>query len=366
MLSFKSRTCTYARHLTSCGIDPLLIYQQTTRQRSYILCLSATFAIAASPIMKLVLHLLCIVLHVSVLSTSARIFSWDNINYVYAFGDSYSFVQGTKGHANFSFIGDKTNFAFTPQDLLQNEIIPRNTSSEGSNWLEFLTGCFQGSPLNCTKQLWDFAFAGADIDGDLLPLHHEYTIPLVDQVNQWIAYGSRVIPHPRDETLTTWWIGINDTGDSNRNTTITNFTAFWETEMNSYFTAVNKAVQHGLKTHLFLNVPPGERAPGSLSNPGQLRDHINLFNSVLASHIIRFAESYPDNVVMSFDAHSWFNTVLDSPAEFNFTDVTTFCTCTDPTGYFWYNSGHPTQRVHQLLADVIRDQLLQNVHVILE
>lgn len=101
MLSFKSRTCTYARHLTSCGIDPLLIYQQTTRQRSYILCLSATFAIAASPIMKLVLHLLCIVLHVSVLSTSARIFSWDNINYVYAFGDSYSFVQGTKGHANF-------------------------------------------------------------------------------------------------------------------------------------------------------------------------------------------------------------------------------------------------------------------------
>ena len=100
IFQIKNLTCTYARHLTSCGIDPLLIYQLTTRQRSYILCLSATFAIA-SPIMKLVLYLLCIVLHVSVLSTSARIFSWDNINYVYAFGDSYSFVQGTKGHANF-------------------------------------------------------------------------------------------------------------------------------------------------------------------------------------------------------------------------------------------------------------------------
>jgi len=53
-----------------------------------------------------------------------------------------------------------------------------------------------------------------------LPLHHEFTIPLVDQVDQWITYGSRVIPHPSDETLTTWWIGINDTGDSNRNTTV--------------------------------------------------------------------------------------------------------------------------------------------------
>jgi len=55
----------------------------------------------------------------------------------------------------------------------------------------------------------------------------------------------------------------------------------------------NKAVQHGLKMHLFLNVPPEERAPGSLGNPGQLKDHINLFNSVLVSHIIRFAESNP-------------------------------------------------------------------------
>lgn len=32
-------------------------------------------------------------------------FSWDRIKYVYAFGDSYSFVQGTHGHANFRLVG---------------------------------------------------------------------------------------------------------------------------------------------------------------------------------------------------------------------------------------------------------------------
>ncbi|KXN88293.1 hypothetical protein AN958_07752 [Leucoagaricus sp. SymC.cos] len=308
--------------------------------------------------MGFIVYILRLFLAILAVTIRAQGFSWDSIKYVYAFGDSYSFVQGTKGFANFSFIGDKLNLAFTPQDLLADEIIPRNTSSEGSNWLEFLTGCFEGSPLNCPRQLWDFAFAGSDIDGDLLPLHHDFTIPLVDQVSQWATYALDVIPHPENETLTTWWIGINDTGDSNRNTSISNFTAFWETEMQSYFKAVDLASEHGLKIHLFLNVPPEERAPGSLGNPGQLQEHIDLFNSVLADFISHFHSTHPDNTVMSFDAHTWFNNVLDNPTEFGFTDVTGFCTCADPSGYFWYNSGHPTQRVHQLLAEAVRDHLL--------
>lgn len=72
-------------------------------------------------------------------------FNWDRIRYVHAFGDSYSFVQGTEGHANFrrvigearlcailiywsgnSFIGDALNFSFSPQQLLRNEIILKN------------------------------------------------------------------------------------------------------------------------------------------------------------------------------------------------------------------------------------------------
>jgi hypothetical protein len=46
-----------------------------------------------------------------------------------------------------------------------------------------------------------------------LPLHHNYTIPLVDQVAQYVKYASKVLPHPKGKTLTAWWIGINDTGD---------------------------------------------------------------------------------------------------------------------------------------------------------
>ncbi|KAF8139543.1 hypothetical protein K438DRAFT_709694 [Mycena galopus ATCC 62051] len=303
-------------------------------------------------------------------------FEWDSIRYMYSFGDSYTFVGGTEGHANFSFLGDAFDFAFTPQQILSNQIIPKNTSSEGSNWIEFLTGCMGGSPLRCTKQLWDFAFAGSDIDGALLPLHHNFTVPLVDQVNHWVTYASKVIPHPTGETLTAWWIGINDTGDSLGNASITDFPAFWETEMTSYFRAVQMAHDNGLKTHLFINVPPEDRAPGTVGDPTKaatLKTNIAQFNAILANHVTAFEAANADATVMTFDSNAWFNMVLDSAAEFGFTNITgyveislgslilsttyRFCTCPDPAGFFWYDSGHPTEAVHRLLATAIETQL---------
>jgi hypothetical protein len=51
-------------------------------------------------------------------------------------------------------------------------------------------------------------------------MHENTTIDLVDKVKQWALYASNVVPHPEDATLTAWWIGINDTGDSFRNATV--------------------------------------------------------------------------------------------------------------------------------------------------
>ncbi|KAI0322350.1 hypothetical protein OF83DRAFT_1049465 [Amylostereum chailletii] len=288
-------------------------------------------------------------------------FSWNSIDQVFAFGDSYSFVQGTAGLANFSFIGDAFNLSFTPETLLTNQIIPKNTSSEGSNWLEFLTGCFEGEPLQCQpRQLWDFSFAGADIDKSLLPLHHNFTVPLVDQVTQWVQYASEVIPPTSDDArLTAWWIGINDTGDV-LGMNITDFDAFWEAEMTSYFDAVENAYTHGLRgAHLFLNVPPEDRAPGHLNttNAAPEKQRVTEFNAALNTHLATFASGHPDLAVFAFDAHAWFTTVLDNPSTYGFGNVTGYCECTN-TSYFWYNSGHPTERVHRLLADAISAQLM--------
>jgi hypothetical protein len=60
-------------------------------------------------------------------------FNWKDITHVYAFGDSYSFVQGTLGHANYSFIGDAFNVSFTPQEILSNKIVPHNVRTAYPN-----------------------------------------------------------------------------------------------------------------------------------------------------------------------------------------------------------------------------------------
>ncbi|CAL1712852.1 unnamed protein product [Somion occarium] len=289
-------------------------------------------------------------------------FNWANTKYVYAFGDSYTFVGGTKGHANFSFIGDLDNLLPSRQELLSSEIIPHNTSSDGSNWIEFLTGCFEGQPAQCfPHQLWDFAFAGADIDGKLLPLHHSFTVPLVDQVRQWVTSASNVIPHPADQTITFWWVGINDTGDTVTNATITDFPAFWEEEMTSYFKAVEFAVTRSLSgTHFFINVPPEHRNPSFVNTPRApiIQAHIQQFNSILNVHVKQFADKFRELNVLTFDAFEFFNKILDHHEEFGFKNITGFCQCSDPK-FFWFDAGHPTERVHKLIAEAIEDQLVE-------
>lgn len=94
-------------------------------------------------------------------------FSWDDTTTLLAFGDSYTYVEGAYGWVNSSFIGSEIDFAFTPEELEDNKILVNHTSAENANWVEFLTGCFEGYPAECTGEdrmpLWDFAFGGADI-----------------------------------------------------------------------------------------------------------------------------------------------------------------------------------------------------------
>ncbi|KAF8585702.1 carbohydrate esterase family 16 protein [Ramaria rubella] len=290
-------------------------------------------------------------------------FNWDRTRYIYAFGDSYTFVQGSLGSPNFSFIGDAFHLPFTLHELQSDVILPRNTSSDGSNWIEFLTGCFAGHPSACSPhQLWNFAFAGADISGDLLPLHHNFTVPLVDQVNQWARFGADIIPHPQDESLVAWWIGINDTGDTVDNKTITDFTSFWTTEMATYFDAVEIVYAKGLRNFLFINVPPEERSPAWVNNAVGgpiIKQNIILFNNVLQGFVSNFTKAHEDANVLSFDAHTWFNDILDNGAKFGFKNTTGFCTCdTDEAfSFFWFNTGHPTEHVHRLLGQAIEDKL---------
>lgn len=44
----------------------------------------------------------------------------------FAFRDPYTYVQGTLGRQNYSFIGDLQNYGFTPAQLLSDEIFQKS------------------------------------------------------------------------------------------------------------------------------------------------------------------------------------------------------------------------------------------------
>jgi phospholipase/lecithinase/hemolysin len=124
-------------------------------------------------------------------------------------------------------------------------------------------------------------------------------------------------------------------------TTITDYTTFWQAEMAAYFSAVTLAhMQGGMKTHLFINVPPDERSPANAANATKAAKEKSLvdgFNAALKVAVAEFAKEHKDAVVLSYDAHAFFTKVLDAPAKYGFKNVTGYCTCDDDS-YFWYSA----------------------------
>ncbi|KAJ5362891.1 Esterase SGNH hydrolase-type, partial [Penicillium brevicompactum] len=308
-------------------------------------------------------------------------FDWSSTKALIAFGDSYTYVQGTQGHQNFSFIGDQFNLAYTSETLLTNKIVQNQTATAegGPNWVEYLTKCGikEGltSPQSCKKQLWDFAFAGADISTEYTPLHHNFTVSLVDQVNQFKQYGHPALKHTikSESTLIAIWIGINDINDSAQYAV--DFPTFYKSITDALFASVEDLYDLGYKDYLFMNLPPLDRTPGNQvkSSPSPNATQIEWYNGALAEHAAAFAGKHKDAEVMLFDAHARLGAILDEPGKYGIVNTTNFCPgydqpdiavnyenygCPTPLdGYFWFNSGHITSHVHQVLAEEVEDWL---------
>ncbi|CAE7197716.1 unnamed protein product [Rhizoctonia solani] len=127
--------------------------------------------------------------------------------------------------------------------------------------------------------------------------------------------------------------------------------------MDSYFKAVERVYTTGLRSFLFLTVPTRDRSPGSIGRPDTANQiaQVRIFNTLLAQRVDAFRATHDASVVL-FDTNELMDEVLDHPDRFGFTNVTGACKCSDP-GYFWYDSGHITERVHWLVADGVLNAL---------
>lgn len=305
-------------------------------------------------------------------------FSWKRTKSLIAFGDSYTYVQGLKGHPNYTYIGDNFDISFTPAKLFSNRIVQNQTAtaSGGPVWTEWITDCGVKpgltDPRKCNRQLWDFAYAGSNTNTVLTPLHWNHTVSLERQIEQFEKYGDPTLQRvlKRKDALVAVWIGINDINDlvklRGRNAT---FAPLYETVISAQEKVWTRIYNLGYRNMLFLNLPPLDRGP----SPSVNKTLVETYNDILANHATKFAAEHRDAAILQFDVNTVLNGVFDEAASYGFTNTTSFCPgynqpdiLTNPAKYgcgkgldtyLWYNSGHLTSRVHEIFSGFLVEWL---------
>lgn len=296
-------------------------------------------------------------------------FSYTDLKHVVSFGDSYSFLQGSSGMTNKTFIGSYVDYAYTGSQLLDSKIVQSftGTAEGGPNWLNYLTNCAvaDGSyaPSDCAIALWDFAFSGASISEQFIPKHSRFTIPLVNQTSRFLTYGEPALRSAgkldKSKTLVTIWIGVNDIFDSlTYKPASMDYATFWASELDAVFQQSTKQLyDNGFKNFLFLNMPPLDRVPVNQrsSNPFPSKALVDVWGSLLADRTKAFEATYSDARAMLYDANGFLNKMMDTPSNYGITVTNAYCSawdqldartnaaaygCSPLNQYFWYNAAH--------------------------
>ncbi|TDL24975.1 hypothetical protein BD410DRAFT_820166 [Rickenella mellea] len=282
--------------------------------------------------------------------------TWGTTKNLFVFGDSYT--------------DDGFKIANGP-----NSPVPGFTSSNGPNWVMFLSNTYN---VNGTK-VFDLGSGGATIDAKLVTPFQPTVLSIVDQVAEFDKF---LAPKPpgaawnSDDSLFAFWIGINDVGNSFGWTNITQ-KGFHKTLMDRLFSQVEDLYSKGARSFLFLTVPPTDRAPllieqGTASTK-LIKKALKDYNSQLKSSVKDFQKAHKDlDQVLVFDTVPVFNTLLDNADTFGFVNITGFCEayqngtpspttqvpgCAPVSSYFWLNSLHPLFTVHDILAKAISTAL---------
>lgn len=198
------------------------------------------------------------------------------------------------------------------------------TSSDGPNWVDYLTVQYNDSLV----LTYDLAYGGATIDSTLVAPY----LPIVSSVAQQVeneffpVYAGKpsFAPWASDNTLFGFFIGINDVGNSYSQgaaaTEILNSLIF-----DVYGGLVQMLYNAGARNFLFLNVPPVDRSPltmaqGAASMAEEAVD-IAAFNAGVASMAAALKSSHMDANVFTYDTHALFSEVLNNPASFPQTSI---------------------------------------------
>ncbi|KAF2205557.1 hypothetical protein GQ43DRAFT_362154 [Delitschia confertaspora ATCC 74209] len=286
--------------------------------------------------------------------------SWKDVKYLFVFGDSYT-------QTGFDVNGTQPNRA----NPLGNPTYPGWTSSNGPNWVGFLTTTYNQSYV----QTYNLAYGGATVDAALVKPYTDTVLSLKNQVEDEFLpkYSSHpsFAPWKSSDSLFAVWIGINDIGNS---WWLENATAITDAIFTEYDGLVEKLYKSGARNFLYLTVPPIEKSPLTVASGDWAIEHEGLaiqdWNKRVQTMANNLQKKHSDAVAFVHDTYAVFNKTLANPKAYPQTsglkNTTNYCeayqngtpdwyTKTDSCGvavneYFWLNNLHPTFPIHNATA----------------
>lgn len=296
---------------------------------------------------------------------------WHGIKHAFIFGDSYT-STGFNDTLTQPSAGNPYG----------NPMYPGYTSSDGPNWIDYLTVQYNASLL----LTYNLAYGGATVDSNLVAPYEPTVLSMVQQVeDEYVPNYSgspAIAPWVSNDTLFAVFIGINDVTNSYYEgvpaTTTINTQVF-----QVYSSLVQTMYDSGARNFLFLNVPPEEKSPllkakGATAVAQEAAD-LAAFNTGIANLASTLKSNHTDTNVFTFDTNALFNHVLGDPNSFSQTSIyknmTDYCvayengtsamdtldpSCGIPVNeYFWLNTLHVTYPMHEVLAQEVA-LLLEN------
>ncbi|GAA5993447.1 hypothetical protein JCM10908_002194 [Rhodotorula pacifica] len=287
--------------------------------------------------------------------------------------------------APFSFGDSYTTIGYDPSQGVNNIPDVGGTSSGGNSWPQFLA---RADPLVKLK-LYDFAVGGAATNNTALYLSGQAaTIPdfpqQFDTFKRYfaqpggLAASSGEVTWQSNRTLFTAFFGINDVGLEVRNQEdqrieLPQIFATWSNMIAQLYSL-------GARNFLILSIPPTQRTPFISGLPSAVRalyeSDLKGFNEALTNFVNTIEPAYAGSKVTFFDTQAVFADILDNYRSYGFKNNSTYCDiyasiktqpalslpqCGIPLAqYVWWNSGHPSWPVHQILASKIAKALLAN------
>ncbi|KAM0346324.1 hypothetical protein ACHAPU_005755 [Fusarium lateritium] len=221
----------------------------------------------------------------------------------FVFGDSWS-------RTGFNPKGTQPN----SKNKIGNPAFPGITSSNGPNWVGYLTSAFNESPF----LTYNFGTSGAVVDSSDGSAN-SYTV--VREIDEQFApnykLGKTFAP---DSSLFAIWIGINDVIHNYKNRKSNTYDASFR----SYRTQIEKLYKAGARNFLLMTIPPLQLTP----RVSKSAKEIPLVTSAVADWNRRvkvlqkqIKTIYPSATVFLYDTYPLFQKVYEKPSQFPETKV---------------------------------------------